>query len=43
MVNNFPKNINPNVNVIARLEFELASYGVTVQHIIHYVTSAARV
>ena len=28
------------MNVIARLEFELAYYGVAIQHINHYVTRA---
>ena len=35
-VNNFAKGINPKVNVIVRLEFELAYYDVTVQHISQY-------
>ena len=34
----FPKSINPKVNVIAWLEFELAYYDVTVQHFNHYTT-----
>ena len=29
----FPKGISPNMNVIARLEFELAYYDVAVHHI----------
>ena len=32
----FPKGMNPKVNVIARLEFELTYYAVTVQHVSHY-------
>ena len=32
----FPKGISPKVNVIARLESELAYYNVTVQHVTHY-------
>ena len=34
----FPKSISPKVNVIARLEFELAYYDVIVQHFSHYAT-----
>ena len=33
----FPKIISPKVNVIARVEFELAYYDVVVQHISHHV------
>ena len=33
-----PKSIIPEVNVIARLEFELGYNDVTVQHISHYTT-----
>ena len=32
----FPNGISPKVNIIARLEFELAYYDVTVQNFIHY-------
>ena len=32
----FPKGISPKMNVIARLEFEFASYNVTVQHVNYY-------
>ena len=31
----FPKGISPQVNVIARLEFELTYYNITVQNINH--------
>ena len=37
----FPKVISPKVNVIARLEFELAYYNASVQKIIHYATGTA--
>ena len=30
--------VSPKVNVIARLEFELAYYNVTIQHVSHYTT-----
>ena len=35
----FPKGVSPKVNVIARLEFELAYYDVTIQNVSHYTTS----
>ena len=35
---NLPKGISPKVNEIASLEFELAYYYVTVQHVSHYAT-----
>ena len=35
-VHAFPKGINPKVNVIAQLEFELAYYDVAVQYVSHY-------
>ena len=31
------KGISPKMNIIAQLEFELAYYNVTVQHISHYI------
>ena len=34
----FPKSISPKVNVIARVEFRLAYYNVTDQHVSHYDT-----
>ena len=34
----FLNGINPKVNIIVRLEFELVSYDVAVEHISHYVT-----
>ena len=37
-VNTFIKVISPKVNVIAGLEFELASNAVTVQHVSHCAT-----
>ena len=37
-VHTFPKGISPKVNVIARLEFELAYYDVTVHYVSHYDT-----
>ena len=37
-VHTFPKGICPNVNVIARLEFELTYYDSAVQHINHYIS-----
>ena len=33
---NIPKGIRPKVNIIAQLEFELAYYDVTMQHISYY-------
>ena len=33
----FPKGISPKVSIKARLEFEFAYHGVTVQHIKHYI------
>ena len=35
MVHTFSKDINSNVNVIAKLEFELFYYNVTVEHVSH--------
>ena len=37
-VHNFPKGICPKVNVIARLEYELAYYDSAVHHFNHYAT-----
>ena len=37
----FPKDFKPKVNTLARLEFELAFYDVTVQHINHYVNATS--
>ena len=37
-VHAFPKGISPEMNVIVRLEFELAFYDVTVDHASHYAT-----
>ena len=37
-VHAFSKNINTNVNVIARLEFELAFFKAVVQQLSHYTT-----
>ena len=37
-VHSFPKGICPKVNVIARLEYELAYYDSTVHHFNHYTT-----
>ena len=37
-VNPFPKCINPKVNAVVRLGFELASYDVEVQHVSPYFT-----
>ena len=34
----FPRYISPKVNMIARLEFELAYFEVAVQYFIHYTT-----
>ena len=34
----FPEVINPKINVIARLKFELANYNLTVSRISHYTT-----
>ena len=31
-IHNFPKGISPKLNIMARLEFELAYYEVAVQH-----------
>ena len=39
---NFPKGICPKVNVIVRLEFELAYYDSAVQRFIHYATRTPR-
>ena len=36
----FPKGINPKVNVIAWLEFELAYYDFAVEHVSHYATGS---
>ena len=35
---NFPLVINPKVNVLARLEFELGYYDVAAKHVSHYTT-----
>ena len=35
---NFPEGINPKVNSIARLEFELANYDVAGKNVNHYIT-----
>ena len=32
----FLKSINPKVNVMERLEFELAYFDITVEHVSHY-------
>ena len=37
-VHTFPKGISPKGNIIARLEFELAYYDVTVKHLSHCVS-----
>ena len=37
-VHTFPMGICPKVNVIARLEYELAYYDSAVHHFIHYTT-----
>ena len=37
-VHDFSNGINPKVNVIARLEFELTYYDVADQHASHYTT-----
>ena len=37
-IHTFFKGISPKVNVIARLEFELAYYDIIVQHVSHYAT-----
>ena len=37
-VHAFPKGINPKVNLIARLKFELTCYNVAVQNVSHYTT-----
>ena len=34
----FSNCISPNVNIIARLEFELAYFDIAVQHVSYYVT-----
>ena len=34
----FPRDISPKVNVIVQLEFEIASYDVTIQYISRYIT-----
>ena len=39
----FPNGISPKVNVIARLEFELAYYVVTVQHFSHYTMKTSSI
>ena len=41
-VHTFPKVILSNVNVIVRLEFELANYDSAVQHLNHYATKVNR-
>ena len=40
-INTFPKDIDPKVNVIALLKFELAYNGVKIQHVSHYATEIA--
>ena len=35
-VHTIPKDISSKVNIIARPEFELAYYDVTIQHVSHY-------
>ena len=35
MIHAFPKGISPKVNVLARLEFELAYYDVKLKHVRH--------
>ena len=42
-VHTFPKGMSPNVNLIVRLEFELAYYVVAVQHMSHYTTSCRNI
>ena len=37
-VHSFPEGISLKVNVISRLEFELADCDVAVQHVNHYIT-----
>ena len=37
----FPKGISSEVNVKAQLEFELAYFNVTVQHVNHYITGTS--
>ena len=39
-VHSFHGGISPKMNVIARLEIELAYYDVTVQHVSHYTNRA---
>ena len=36
----FSLDIGPKVNVIARLEFELAQYDFSIQHFNHYITGS---
>ena len=38
LVYTFVKGISPKVNVITRLEFELANYDVVPRHVNHYIT-----
>ena len=38
VIHTFPKSLIPKVTVIARVEFELAYYAVTVQYLTHYTT-----
>ena len=40
-VHSFPKAISSKVNVIARLDFEIANYDVTVQYIIYHGTKSS--
>ena len=40
-VHNFPKGINPKVNVITWLEFELVPYEVAFRHINNYIKGTA--
>ena len=41
MVYIFPESIGPNVNVIARLKFEITYYNVVVQHVSFYPTESS--
>ena len=38
VIHTFPKVISPKVNIIMRLEFELAHNNAIVQHVRHYAT-----
>ena len=37
-----PKSINPKVNLIERLEFELTYFDVAVKHVTHYSTGTSQ-